>query len=401
MEMLKNIFILALLIILVRKRIQLGHAFLLSACLFGILHQLSFIEMGKIAYSSFLSPSTLTILGSLFLINIMENIVCLTGSQTRLVSSIKSFTGDPRFAMVALPALIGLLPSPGGARFSAPMVKEASLELKVTPEQNAAINYYFRHIWEFFLPLYPANLLAAGIIKIPISKFLLMMFPFTLATLLIGLILFRKIPVVTKEKEETKAPPKVWSHLCEGLLPIILIILLVITFKMSILLALVIIIITMLFYYRINLAKFLVIIKDALTPGLFYMTFSAIYLSDVLEQSGSIEHLLTSFLQGGLSPLLITIFFPFLIGLFTGITIPGITIALPIIMNLAGPNELLSLSCLAFMSNFIGVMLSPMHLCLLMSIEYFSANFTQTYRYLYLPETFLLIFSILYSYCFL
>ena len=401
MAALKNLFILALLIIMVRKRIQLGHAFLLSACLFGILHHLSFIEMGKIAYFSFLSPSTLTILGSLFLINIMENIVRFSGSQTRLVSGLKNFTGDPRFAMVALPALIGLLPSPGGARFSAPMVKEASLELTVTPEQNATINYYFRHIWEFFLPLYPANLLAAEIIKIPINQFLLMMFPFTLATLLIGLILFRKIPVIAKKKAKTKIPPKVWFDLCEGLLPIIVIILLVITFKMSILLALVIIIITMLIYYRISFAEFLVMIKDALAPGLFYMTFSAIYLSDILEQSGSIEQLLTSFLQGGLSPLLITLFLPFLIGLFTGITIPGITIAIPIIINLAGANEVLSLSCLAFMSNFVGVMLSPMHLCLLMSIEYFSASFTQTYRYLYLPETLLLIFSILYSYCFL
>jgi len=55
-------------------------------------------------------------------------------------------------------------------------------------------------------------------------------------------------------------------------------------------------------------------------------------------------------------------------------------------------------ACLAFMSNFIGVILSPTHLCLLMSVEYFSANFAKTYRYLFLPETTLMVFSIIYAY---
>lgn len=403
MEALKSIFVLIVLLFMVRKRLHLGHAFLLATGLFGLLHQISPKEMALIALETVLDSSTLIVLGSLYLIRIMEKIINDTGVQSRLVASIKSLTGNPRAAMIILPGLIGLLPNPGGARFSAPMVKEASRELTISPEQSAAINYYFRHIWEFFLPLYPANLIAAQIIGVPISQFLLMMFPFTPITILIGLILFRNIPGLAeareKPEEKEKASSQLWLHLSEGLLPILAILLLVIGFKISILPSLVMVIGTMLLFYRVGFVKCLKMMKESLAPGIFYMTFAAIYLSEVLQKSGSIEALLSSVVASGLNPLLITIFFPFLIGLFSGITLPGITIALPIILTIAGPEQTLTLACLAFMSNYVGVMLSPTHLCLLMSTEYFGANLARTYRYLYLPETTLLVFSLLYAIC--
>ncbi len=407
METLKIIFILTVLIIMIRKRLHLGHAFLITACLFGLLHQIKMWEMVKIAYSSLLSPASLIILGSLLLINILEKIISETGMQTRLVTSIRNFTGDPRAAMVILPGLIGLLPSPGGAVFSAPMVKEASRELHISPERSAAINFYFRHIWEFFLPLYPANLIAAQIIGVPLNQFIIMMFPFMPATVLMGLILFHHVHVSKEDEDQNIKADKAesatqsWLHLCEGLLPIVAILLMVIIFKLNILLALTITISVMFLYYRIPFKKAGLMVKKSLAPGLFYMTFASLYLSDVLQQSGSIEQILSSLLQGGLNPLVITLIFPFFIGLLTGITLPGITIAIPIILTLAGPNQALTLSCLAFMSTFIGVMLSPTHLCLILSVEYFAANFAKTFRHLFIPETTLMLFSILYCYLFL
>ena len=87
-----------------------------------------------------------------------------------------------------------------------------------------------------------------------------------------------------------------------------------------------------------------------------------------------------------------------IISLLTGVTIAGVTIALPVVVSLAGANDLLSLGSLALASIVIGIMLSPMHLCLLMSIEHFAADFIKTYRRLLLPETILLAFAIAYYY---
>ena len=53
-------------------------------------------------------------------------------------------------SLILIPAAIGLVPMPGGALFSAPLVGEAVQEKKVLPEWKVAVNYWFRHI-SFFL----------------------------------------------------------------------------------------------------------------------------------------------------------------------------------------------------------------------------------------------------------
>ena len=61
-----------------------------------------------------------------------------------------------------------MLPSLGGAYFSAPMVKEATSGLHMSREEKAFINYWFRHPWELILPLYPGILLASAVSNIPL-----------------------------------------------------------------------------------------------------------------------------------------------------------------------------------------------------------------------------------------
>jgi hypothetical protein len=50
-----------------------------------------------------------------------------------------------------------------------------------------------------------------------------------------------------------------------------------------------------------------------------------------------------------------------------------------------GGNPDLGVITFAFASGFAGVMLSPTHLCLLLTIRYFNADMAGTYRHIYLP----------------
>lgn len=397
MEALKDILVLVLLVVMFKKRIQIGHIFVISAVLFGVLHYISPFKLASLLFSSVTSRSTLAIFAALYLITLLEKVMRRSGSQAKLVSGLMHISGDPRVSMAALPAIIGLLPSPGGARFSAPLVEEASKGIIITKEQNAAINYYYRHLWEFFLPLYPASLLAVEILQVPLEKFVLVMLPFTIFTVIAGLMLFRKFPSQERSNQEVNSP-LAKKQVFEGLAPIIAIMILVLVFKLHILFALILTIAFMLIYYKIAIAEIGCMIAAALEIRLLYMVLGAIYLREVLVQSGSIEQLLTYFQGIGLSPLLISIIFPIMLGLLTGVTLAGVTISLPIVVSLAGPHNLLSLGSLAFASIVIGIMLSPVHLCLLMSIEHFAADFGKTYVKLIIPEVLLLLFAIAYSY---
>jgi len=87
-----------------------------------------------------------------------------------------------------IPALLGLIPMPAGAMFSAPMVKEVGGRVGLTPEEETFVNYWFRHIWEFVWPLFPGIILFAGLLKVEIQKVILVQFPLTIVTVIVGFI---------------------------------------------------------------------------------------------------------------------------------------------------------------------------------------------------------------------
>ena len=96
MEALKSIFVLIVLLFMVRKRLHLGHAFLLATGLFGLLHQISPKEMALIALETVLDSSTLIVLGSLYLIRIMEKSLTIPVCNPAWWPVSKALPGTPR-----------------------------------------------------------------------------------------------------------------------------------------------------------------------------------------------------------------------------------------------------------------------------------------------------------------
>ena len=90
-----------------------------------------------------------------------------------LVRSLHRLLKSPRLTLAIMPAFLGLLPSLGGARFSAPIVEITAKGLNLTAEHKANINFWFRHIFEFSSPIIPGMLMACSIAAIPFSSLLL------------------------------------------------------------------------------------------------------------------------------------------------------------------------------------------------------------------------------------
>ena len=105
----------------------------------------------------------------------------------------------------------------------------------------------------------------------------------------------------------------------------------------------------------------------------------------MLDASGAIDALPAYFRQSGLPVGFILFVLPFIVGLVTGLTVGFVGATFPIIMALLGGYPDLGSLTFAFASGFAGVMLSPTHLCLLLTVRYFKADLAGTYRLLYLP----------------
>jgi integral membrane protein (TIGR00529 family) len=108
------------------------------------------------------------------------------GRMERTVTALKSWLNNKKMLLAGLPALVGLLPMPGGAIFSAPLVASIDGSGELDARQKVAINYWFRHIWEYWWPLYTGVILAIRYSELPTAIFILIQIPFTFAAAIGG-----------------------------------------------------------------------------------------------------------------------------------------------------------------------------------------------------------------------
>src|SRR5512135_2554855 len=152
-----------------------------------------------------LNSVTIKLLLALSLIRTFELILREKNVMSAMMSSVKSFFHNKKVVIISMPILIGMLPSLGGAYFSAPMVKEATAGLGMSQEEKAFINYWFRHPWAYVLPLYPGILLAAAVSGIPLYTLISANLVCALVLLAMGLVYsMRDIEQKAKAKERDR-----------------------------------------------------------------------------------------------------------------------------------------------------------------------------------------------------
>jgi uncharacterized protein len=372
-----------LIIMLLRLRWNLGVVMILASALLGALYGIGPVAQLGVMAGAGADPVTLNLVGALFLIMVLENIIRKRGLLKQMTDSLSRVARDRRISMAILPGVIGLLPSAGGAAFSAPMVQEAAGDIPVSPERRAFINYWFRHIWEYCSPLYPGIILVAAVTKIPLNDLLLSQLPLPLAVVGIGaLFCFRGVEGHTMPGEREKGDVR---DLAVSLLPIIASLVLVVVFKLNLSVAMAAIVIVLFAIYRYSLREIGTAMRESVSLNIILMVFGIMAFKYMLDASGAIEALPRFFRESGLPPAAVYFALPFLVGLLTGLTVGFVGSTFPIITAMAGGHPDAGVITFAFASGFAGVMLSPTHLCLLLTVQYFKADLAGTYRLMYVP----------------
>src|SRR4030042_2915606 len=169
------------------RKINLWISLLAATFLLGVLFHLSFKTILMDLITSALDRNTLLLVGALMTILFFNNLLKVTGGMNEIMEGLLHVFKDVRVVIAMLPAMIGLMPIVGGALVSAPMVVKGSDELGVYPERRTFINYWFRHIWEYVLPTYPALILAATLIGIPVRTLGWINLPLTLTAIVSGI----------------------------------------------------------------------------------------------------------------------------------------------------------------------------------------------------------------------
>ena len=393
-EIIKLLAIIAVIIFLIKKKWKLEYVILLASLLAGVFFNLSPIQIGNNFVLALIDPATLKLIGIIVLVYILSGVLRKVESLRDLVDSLQGLVKDYRLTLAFIPALLGLIPMPAGAMFSAPMVKEVGGRVGLTPEEETFVNYWFRHIWEFVWPLFPGIILFAGLLKVEIQEVILVQFPLTIATVIVGFVWeyknLKKDTTLINKKDILLNLKKLFF----GVWPILLIIILVLGTKTDLLFSLLIVILSLIFLNikKLSLKMLKDIIINDVDLGVVILIGSIMIFKRILQVSGGIEIIPEAFAKLGVHPFVVLFSIPFFIGMMTGIGTAALGIGLPVLLPIIVQGEPnLYYAMLAFTGSFVGVMISPMHLCLVVTRNYFKADMGKMYKMLILPLTIIIL----------
>ena len=370
---LKFAFIIVLLMTLLHLKIKIGISLILTSFFTIFLFSINYATTLTLLKQTVTSSKTNILILTIFLIYTLTNLMQQSGE----IESLTQHLGISKFSLIFPAMLIGLIPMPGGAMVSAPIVGAVAEKIGISKEGKVYFNYWYRHIWEFFWPLYPAIiLLMNGILNIPFGKLFIMFFPFTILNFTIGYFLFlRKLDIPFFDKNFNI------KNIIKKLFPIFLLIILYIS-GIKLIFSLLITIAIFVSYKKIDINTLIVAFKKAFSLNMILLIYGVMFFKIIIEKGNLFSN--TNIPNTTLLYLFILIL-PFLLGLLTGLTIAGISIIFPIFIKIIP--EFSTIDTIALYNLVLaGVLLSPVHLCLILTTEYFDANLTIIYRKYIIPS---------------
>ncbi|HPF16659.1 MAG TPA: DUF401 family protein [Thermotogota bacterium] len=305
------------------------------------------------------------LLGTVFFIYLFSNALDFSGDAKRFAASSKALFDD-RTSMAFMPMMIGFLPMPGGAMFTAPIVKMIGDEEGFSNDYMMVINYWFRHVVELFWPVYPAFYILTALVGIELAPFSISMIPIFLIATLSGWLLFNGFRMPKVKKATLKELKGLWIVFF-----VILTGIMILVFNMEGYLALGINIGGYFLFRRTCLMKSLLgaLKKWDVFLLLFLFFVYKYYLTEVnLTQDIAIE-----LNRIGLNIHLLTIILPLLIGMSTGITQSAVGITAPLLITLGANPAMMYFAAVA------GVLLSPVHLCIVLTGNYYKSDLTKVF----------------------
>ncbi len=391
-DLVKTLVVLAVLVVLLRRKVYLGTVMAVGSLLLAVLYLTPPRLFLAGVYRALLAPRSIEMTAILVFTMIMENVLRKTGTLKRMVTSLAELLSDGRLIMAAMPAMIGLLPSPGGAVFSAPMVNEAAAGTGISADQKAFINYWYRHIWEYVSPLYPGIILVSGLTGLQYSRLSLANLPFALSVVGWGaLFCFSGVGPVRIGREQKAGRWKAFGAFLLAVAPILVTLVLVVILKVNPVPAMGGVVVLLYLLHRYSPAKVWESLRESVSLKAVLLVLGIMVFQETLQVTGALDGVSRFFTGSGLPPLLILVTIPFLAGVMTGLTIAYVGITFPLLLPLmGGATPSLGLIALAFGSGFAGVMLSPLHLCLVLTREYFNADMARVYRRLWVPSALVL-----------
>jgi len=397
MVWLKILALLTLIGVLIPTKIKVGYVLLIAAVAVSLLFGQSgpvgsLFDAAKAAWLA-VTPTRdgvefWQLLVIVLSIIMLEKILQETENITELIEALRSIFGTSRAALAGLPAIIGLFPSPGGALLSAPMVEKAAEKLDISAHKKTLINYWFRHVWEYTLPLYPGVIMIAQITALPLRKIILANLALTIVAILVG-ILYCLRGVQEGRVEARVSSSKAVLSIVVALLPLLFIVVVNVGFGVNLELAVPALVLSLVGVQVVPWPTVWKVVRATVSFETVLLVAGVVIFKRMLEVFDVARGVAPALSSAGAPVALILFLVPGVIGFLSGYMLAPITICTPLLLVFLRPAGATEadpiLAMFLYAGSHTGVMLSPVHLCLALTREYFHADLKKVYLSLAIP----------------
>jgi len=373
-DLIKITIVFLLILLLLRKRINVGLVMSAASVILFVLYQMPLFSVFETCRAAALNAVTIKLILALSLIRMFEMILREKAVLGKMMETAKALFRNRKVVTVSMPLMIGLMPSIGGAYFSAPMVAESTIDTKMSAEEKGFINYWFRHPWEYILPLYPGILLASAVSKIELRSLIMVNMGYVILMILTGFFFAMRSMKGSVRMEDRFSRKDLWSFA-----PIFAVLILVVVFHIELHYALIFAVLFLFFFYRYPPSAALKALRYGFAFDVIILILGVMLFKEAMENSGAVKNLSLFFIAEGIPVTPIFFLLPFITGLLTGITVGFVGSTFPLIISIAGDISPGTIS-FAFVSGFLGVLLSPVHICLILTRDYFKADLWKMYK---------------------
>jgi hypothetical protein len=366
--------------LLIYKRVNLGITLNAAALIMALL-ALDLPTTWNVAVQTTIDPLTTSLVVATFGIMLLSQLYKETRVIDTLSESLSHIINNSKLIVSPLPAVMGLLPVGGGALMSAPLVEAETEKLGLGQDKKTYVNLWFRHT---IFPVYPVSqilILAATLTRLTVTALIIRQIPVVTAMIITGyLIGLWKTPKTHKNPNITIDQSLELKRFLTTFLPIMATIVVVIAFGIDVSIAVFIGIAILLIIAKPNLKTCVQPLKNWAIWGITLAAYGAFLLRNVADAAGISQILSTFVNSGNVNMLMLLVLIPALLSGISGSSQGGITISVSILAGVVTFNA--ASASLLFMSSYLGYVVAPTHLCLVLTAEYFKCSLGKLYKYL-------------------
>ncbi len=372
-------------IVLVTRKVTLGYALLIGSLIVSLSAGNSPWQFLSLAGSSLIDPATLNLVSTLVLISILGSLMKRLGLLDQMVDALQKVLRNAKLTIMVIPSIMGTLLVTGGAIMAAPMVNTLGDRLKLPPERRAAINLMFRHGWYFIFPFAPTFILIKEITGISLGRLIVIQLPMAIVSVVAGYYAWLR-DVVDDQAEPDKPKPEDYLQLLKFTSPIFIPLILALGFGVQFQLALLGGLAAALFFGNAEPKEIPNLLLKGVQIPILLSGIGIMVFKDALSQGQTLATLTEGLLNLGLPLQLIVILLPLVVGLTSGSNTSAIGVALPLLLPaMQQSGHLIVLLAGVYSASFLGYYMSPLHLCQVLTLEFFQVKIHELYKTYRIP----------------